>query len=98
MAGPVPDWHPEARLEAVEAAGWYADRSETAARDFLSELDRGLEQILRAPERWLEEPPGVRRFLLHRFPYSIVYRVRDGNVQVVAIAHAHRRPEYWKSR
>ncbi len=40
----------------------------------------------------------TRRLLLPRFPYQIVYRIRPGEIVVVAIAHSRRRPGYWKSR
>ena len=39
-----------------------------------------------------------RRFALPRFPYTIVYRVREQDVYIVAIAHNSRRPNYWKNR
>jgi len=55
-------------------------------------------KILEAPERWPEHLQGTRRFLLHRFPFSIVYRLKGDVIEVVAIAHAKRRPGYWKRR
>jgi toxin ParE1/3/4 len=39
-----------------------------------------------------------RRYLLHRFPFQIVYRARGETIEVVAVAHLKRRPGYWKSR
>lgn len=39
-----------------------------------------------------------RRFTLTRFPYTIVYRMRETDVYIVAIAHTSRRPGYWKNR
>lgn len=45
-------FHPAARRELVQAAGWYLDRSPTAAREFLRELDRALSRMSEAPERY----------------------------------------------
>jgi toxin ParE1/3/4 len=42
--------------------------------------------------------PRTQRHLLSKFPYSIVYVVRDGDVTVAAVAHAKRRPGYWRER
>jgi hypothetical protein len=44
-------------------------------------------------------PRNRRRFLLHRFPYLLIYREReDGVIQILAVAHTSRRPGYWKER
>lgn len=41
---------------------------------------------------------GRRRFLVRKFPYSVVYYLRGDEVGVIALAHHRRRPAYWKSR
>lgn len=40
----------------------------------------------------------VRRLPLRRFPFFLIYRERDEDVQIVALAHTSRRPDYWRSR
>jgi plasmid stabilization system protein ParE len=40
----------------------------------------------------------IRRALLARFPYALVFLVREDEVRVLAVAHAKRRPGYWLSR
>ncbi len=90
--------HPKAVAEAREAAAWYRERSASAADAFLSELDRAVERIAEAPEMPPRYVGGTRRFLLRHFPYSLVYREKAGTIEVVAIAHARRKPEYWKGR
>ena len=90
--------HPLAAAEAESAERWYRERNETAATRFRRELDRAVELIAERPEA---APPFVgntRRFLLRRFPFFVVYRVHSGHVQVVAVAHARRRPHYWRER
>lgn len=88
----------EALEEAEGAARWYAERSEDAALGFAEELSAALALIERAPRRWPTYERDTRRFLLRRFPYSVVYRIEATRVAVVAIAHAHRRPGYWRYR
>jgi toxin ParE1/3/4 len=41
---------------------------------------------------------GSQRLILSRFPYSIVFRERLHDIQIIAVAHAKRRPGYWSNR
>lgn len=63
----------------------------------MGELDRALAATAKAPGRWPSKS-GVRRYVMRRFPFLVVYRVLDEKVQVIAVAHGRRRPEYWKPR
>ena len=91
-------FHPEAIAEAAAAVEWYQERSDATAAALLAELDRAIESIAEAPDRWPQYLHGTRRFLLRRFPFSVVYRRVADRVQVVAVAHGKRRPGYWKRR
>ncbi|HEV8132341.1 MAG TPA: type II toxin-antitoxin system RelE/ParE family toxin [Acidobacteriota bacterium] len=88
----------EALQEAEDAARWYAERSTVAAIGFAEELDVAAAQIENSPTTWPIHEHNTRRFLLRRFPYSVVYRVDATRVVIVAVAHAHRRPGYWRDR
>lgn len=90
--------HPAAVDEASAARQWYETRNPSAADGFVSELDHALEQILEAPERWPPYLFGTRRFVFHRFPFFVVYRLQGAVVQILAVAHARRRPGYWAER
>jgi plasmid stabilization system protein ParE len=70
----------------------------TITTRFVTELERALLHIAEAPERWPVVESGRRRFVLRRFPFSIVYRVQSGQVEVLAVAHGRRRPGYWRDR
>jgi plasmid stabilization system protein ParE len=91
-------FHPEAEAELLQALAWYRERSEFAAQAFALAVDRALGHIAAGPERWPETQPGERRVILSRFPYSVLYRVRQDDVFVTAIAHQKRRPGYWRRR
>jgi len=88
----------EALQEVEAAAGWYAERSATAATAFSEEIDAAESAIVRLPEAWPPFDHGTRRYLLRRFPFSVVYRVEARRILIVAVAHARRRPGYWKTR
>ncbi len=98
MTRPDLDFLAEAVDEARVAREWYAVRSAAAASRFDAELERALEEILDAPDRWPIYDEGVWHFLLRRFPYMIVYREVGTSVQIVAVAHCKRKPGYWKGR
>jgi len=54
--------------------------------------------ILAAPQRWPAYLHGTRRIVLKRFPFSVIYRLLEGQLQIVAVAHHKRRPGYWRTR
>ena len=90
--------HKEAIAEARAAREWYAVRSVAAAEAFMEELDRVVARIGEYPEGGALYFEGTRRYLMRRFPFSVVYRQKRRTHQVVAVAHSKRRPGYWKSR
>ena len=90
--------HPQAIAEARDAREWYAERSSVAAEAFMAELDVAIERICEAPDRWAIYLHGTRRYLMKRFPYLVVFRVTEDKLQVIAVAHAKRKPGYWRTR
>ncbi len=91
--------HDEASAEYDAAFDWYLQRSPDAALNFDAEVERALSQIVEAPQRWALGPHSTRRFLLRKFPFTLIYRERPtGAIQIVALAHTSRKPGYWKHR
>jgi toxin ParE1/3/4 len=98
MAGKRIEIHPAALAELKSAVEWYLERSEPAAEEFVAEIDHAIALVIESPMRWPVGEYDTRRFVLQRFPFAITYRERDSGVQILAIAHGHRRPGYWKER
>jgi plasmid stabilization system protein ParE len=73
-------------------------RSSIAAERFLDEIDAALDLVQEGPRRWPRFRFGMRRFVLAAYPYSIIYRDVADEVQIYAVAHAKRRPLYWRRR
>ena len=92
------EFHPAAEHEVLGAARWYAQHDAATAERFLWALDRAVELVADAPERWPGYLHGTRRVLLSRYPFTLVYRLRTGRVLVLAVAHQRRLPGYWSSR
>lgn len=91
-------YFPAASRELEDALEWYLERSPQAAEAFLREIDRAIAVIAAAPRVWPHFELGTRRYVLQRFPYSIIYREADGSVEIVAVAHHKRRPRFWHRR
>ena len=69
-----------------------------AVRALRAALDQVVSEILESPERWPLHQHNTRKVLLRRFPYSVIYRITESAIQVIAVAHGRRRPGYWKTR
>ena len=92
-------FHQEATEEYDAAFDWYLERNQDAALRFDVEVDRALAEIAAAPKRWAVGPHSTRKFLLRKFPFTLIYRERvSGEIQIVAVAHTSRKPRYWKHR
>ena len=94
---------PAAEDELRAAVAWYEMRQQGLGVRFFAEVGRVLDLILRHPG--LGDPvPRVRaeygalRVPLRRFPYFVAYRERGEEIQVIAVAHASRKPGYWRHR
>lgn len=94
-------FHRDASAEAEAAAGWYEERGKGLGADFVSELERITAPVVESPRMWPQSKADARaRFApFSRFPYLLVFVEHPGDdVFVVAVAHGHRRPGYWRRR
>src|ERR1043166_5795064 len=89
---------PGARNDLRGAYDWYFQRNPAAATSFLAEIERAIATLSDNPLMWPSYVEGTRRCVLRRFPFSIIYRVKDSSILIVAVAHGRRRPGYWRSR
>jgi plasmid stabilization system protein ParE len=87
----------EAEAEYLAALVWYWERSPSAATRFEAEVENAINRIQEAPESWATFM-GARRFLLHHFPFAIVYQDSAAAIRILAVAHCRRKPGYWKTR
>jgi toxin ParE1/3/4 len=91
-------FHPDARAEANAAFEYYRYESPRAALKFDDELNKAYRALRRFPRMCATYLHGTRRVLLDRFPFSVVFRERLDDTQIIAVAHAKRRPGYWTKR
>lgn len=93
----------EAAEELEMAAQWYDARRTNLGLDFLAIVRDALERIEDRPQTWplARDVPvelNVRRFVIRRFPYSIIFVELDAEIRVLAIAHTSREPGFWRGR
>ena len=89
---------PLAREELNEAASFYEARVPGLGAAFLDDVDRSIEMICESPRIGPTAGRTFRKILVRRFPYSIIYALRDEELVIVAIAHQRKRPGYWRRR
>jgi|SRR5579863_6789120 len=89
---------PGATAETEAAVCWYRERSATAAKRLVAEINETIDRILESPQRWPAGFRGTRKVKVPCFPFLVIYRESHNTLAVLAIAHGRRRPGYWKGR
>jgi plasmid stabilization system protein ParE len=92
------EFHPEAEAEFIAAARYYEGKAENLGVDFISAVERSYQRLMVFPESGHPFGRRLRRVLVPGFPYGLLYRASPDLIFVVAVAHLHRRPGYWRHR
>ena len=87
-----------AERELTEAIEFYDLESPGLGDVFLSEVEHALAQVTAFPEAAQPLRDGIRRRILHKFPYALLYSLRSDQIRILAVAHTKRRPFYWEDR
>lgn len=91
-------FHPEAEEELFSSVRYYESCSERLGLRFLQEVQRGLDEIAAAPQRWPVLIGEVRRHLLGPFPYGLLFTELPDRIVLLAVMHLRRKPGSWRSR
>jgi plasmid stabilization system protein ParE len=87
-----------AELELDQAIRWYELQRPGLGDALLNEVLAAADRIVRYPDAWQPLGEDIRRYRLSRFPYGVIYAIESGDIIVLAIAHLHRKPDYWRDR
>lgn len=87
-----------AQSELVDATAYYELEFAGLGTRFKNEVVLAIRRITGNPEAWAAERGEIRKCLLHKFPYKILYSIEPDHIFIIAIAHQHRRPDYWVDR
>ena len=91
-------FRPEARLDILEARQWYESRSAGLGSEFARAVDAASAVILRFPASNPQVRGDVRKAILRRFPYSLLYVASQDAITVLACFHHRRDPRTWDDR
>lgn len=94
----IAEFHPEAETEFFEAIDYYEQTEPGLGPVFAAEVASAIEQIIHYPFAWRVLERDVRRCLMRRFPYGLLYACETERIWIVAVMHLRRHPVYWKSR
>ncbi|MFY9270580.1 MAG: type II toxin-antitoxin system RelE/ParE family toxin [Candidatus Manganitrophaceae bacterium] len=91
-------FHPEAKAEFNEAIDYYEECESGLGYDFAMEVFATVQNVLYYPTSWPVIEEDVRRCLVNRFPYGVIYSIEQGEIFILAVMHLRRHPDYWKNR
>ncbi|MFO1432119.1 MAG: type II toxin-antitoxin system RelE/ParE family toxin [Candidatus Competibacteraceae bacterium] len=87
-----------AKQELDDATRYYEIQYRGLGKRFRKEVYIAVKRILKYPEAWSSSGGDVRKCLLHKFPYKLLYSIEADHIFIIAVAHQHRRPDYWIGR
>jgi len=87
-----------AQRELDDAYSWYERQALGLGLELLDEIDRTVHRIKAYPFSCEKFADGLRRALVNRFPYGLIYGLEGDSLVIVAVAHLHREPYYWIDR
>ncbi len=87
-----------AQAELTQVVDYYNQQQDGLGEEFASEVFKAIHRILEQPHAWGKLSRRCRRCRTNRFPYGVVYQVREKCILIIAVMHLHRRPEYWMER
>jgi len=91
-------FHPDIENEIKASYEWYQGQTIGLGDNFLTELETSFETIIELPDTWPKFQFNFQRFLLSKFPFSIIYQYKENTIYIVAVMHNSRKPGYWLER
>jgi toxin ParE1/3/4 len=91
-------FHADAEAEMIEAAAHYEAQQRDLGRRFLTSVQDSINRIVINPRLYPIVELDVRRCLTRTFPFGVLFRDRPDKIEVIAVMHLHRDPNYWQKR
>jgi|BarGraIncu00222A_1022003.scaffolds.fasta_scaffold96259_2 plasmid stabilization system protein ParE len=86
-------FHPEAEKEFRESILWYSKQQKGLEIEFVLSIDETIERIKRSPEQFPKVYRHLRRAVIKKFPFVILYELSLTDINIVAIFHSKRNPQ-----
>ncbi len=91
-------FHPEALKEYAHGVEFYAEQRVELAQGFINAVENAIFKIVQFPNRYSIIDEDIRRCLIQKFPYAILYTIEENSILILAIMHCSRKPGYWQER
>ena len=91
-------FHSEAANELDESFQYYEKDYPGRGYRFLEKVEECALRICQFPNLGMEESAHIRRMVVDRFPYKLIYMIHRDAIVILAVAHCHRMPKYWHDR
>ena len=91
-------FHPLAVEELNTSIDYYENIYQDLGVEFSKEVYSAIQRILQFPEAWIKISENCRRCLTHRFPYGVIYNIREDEILIVGIMQLNQKPKNWDER
>lgn len=91
-------FHSEAEAEFLAAIDYYEEREVGLGYDFSVQVFNAIHTIINHPDAWPLVEDDIRRCLVNRFPFGVLYSIEPSKIYILAVMHLRRHPDYWKNR
>ena len=92
------EFSPEAKAEFSDGESYYERQVPGLGARFRADVRDALKRLRHWPLAAQIERGEIRRVILSRFPYKLLYSIETDCIYIIAVAHLHRAPEYWVDR
>ena len=91
-------FHPFAVKELTASIDYYEDNSPGLGLEFSKEVFSTIQRILQFPKAWAKISQNCRRCITQRFPYGIIYHVKENEILIVSVMQLNQKPKNWDER
>ena len=87
-----------ARAEFQEAVAFYNSQKDGLGSEFAEEIKKAIARIMQYPEVWSLISKRTCRCRVNRFPFGVIYQLREDTLLILAVMRLNREPDSWKGR
>ncbi|MBK9098464.1 MAG: type II toxin-antitoxin system RelE/ParE family toxin [bacterium] len=91
-------FHPEAAAELINSIDYYESQQSNLGLKFLEEIYSSIQRIIKFPSSNPNFSKNTRKCITSKFPFAVIYQIRQEEIFIVAVTHLARKPGYWKDR
>ncbi len=91
-------FHPEAKIELENSIDYYEECKKDLGFEFANEVYLAINRAMQYPNAWQILDGNIRRCLVKRFPFGVIYIVQNNTLIILAIMQLNKKPNYWNNR